>query len=119
MNYSLTHIFRLLGSLTNNTRKLANFTGFYKGIQSAGGAIAPSIDSSRVPYMREFGTNWGLLAGSLVIAAPLVWIKVKDTTSIEEDIAFSDETINEVVPASAIVGAEGIMSEKRASMSAA
>ena len=31
-----------MGALSNNARKLANFTGFYKGIQSAGGAIAPA-----------------------------------------------------------------------------
>lgn len=31
---------RFMGSLTNNSRKLANFAGFYKGIQSAGQAIA-------------------------------------------------------------------------------
>jgi hypothetical protein len=30
---------RFMGSLTNNSRKLANFAGFYKGIQSAGAAI--------------------------------------------------------------------------------
>lgn len=30
--------FRFMGSLTNNGRKLANFAGFYKGIQSAGAA---------------------------------------------------------------------------------
>lgn len=29
-----------MGALTNNSRKLANFAGFYKGIQSAGAAIA-------------------------------------------------------------------------------
>ena len=34
----LTVIFRYMGSLSNNARKLANFAGFYKGIQSAGGA---------------------------------------------------------------------------------
>ena len=28
-----------MGSLTNNSRKLANFAGFYKGIQSAGAAV--------------------------------------------------------------------------------
>lgn len=28
-----------MGALTNNARKLANFTGFYKGIQSAGAGM--------------------------------------------------------------------------------
>ena len=101
-----------MGSLTNNSRKLANFTGFYKGIQSAGAAIASRIDALGTPYMSEFAANWGLLAGSLLIAAPVIFMRVTDTTSIEDDIKFSDETVEEVAPVSATVGAEGRMSEK-------
>ena len=101
-----------MGSLTNNSRKLANFTGFYKGIQSAGGAISPQLDANFVAYMTEFAVNWGILSGSLLIAAPVIWLKVKDTTDLEEDLKFSDETLADVAPASAIVGPEGMMSEK-------
>lgn len=92
---------RLLGSLTNNGRKLANFTGFYKGIQSAGGAIAPAIDNRKVPYMTNLATIWGLLAGSLIVATPVIFMKVQDTTSLEEDLKFSDETFAEVAPTEA------------------
>lgn len=102
-----------MGSLTNNARKLANFTGFYKGIQSAGGAISPVLDTNKVSYMAQFAINWGLLAGSLVIAAPVIWIKVQDTTDLEEDLKFSDETVADVAPVSPIVGAEGQMAEKK------
>lgn len=35
----ITDLHRFMGSLSNNSRKLANFAGFYKGIQSAGAAI--------------------------------------------------------------------------------
>lgn len=101
-----------MGSLTNNGRKLANFAGFYKGIQSAGGAISPVLDTNKVAFMTQFAINWGLLAGSLLIAAPVIWTKVKDTTDIDEDLKFSDETLADVAPPSAIVGAEGMMSEK-------
>jgi hypothetical protein len=102
-----------MGSLTNNGRKLANFAGFYKGIQSAGGAIAPALDTARVPYMAQFGTNWGLLIGSLIIAAPVIWTKVKDTTDLEDDLKFTDETKADVLPMTgAVTGAEGKMSEK-------
>ena len=90
-----------MGSLTNNGRKLANFTGFYKGIQSAGAAIASRIDALEAPYMNEFGANWGLLAGSLLIAAPVIFMKVQDTVPIEEDLKFSDETFAEVAPTDA------------------
>ena len=101
-----------MGSLTNNSRKLANFAGFYKGIQSAGAAIASRIDALGVPYMNEFGANWGLLLGSLLIAAPVILMKVQNHTDLEEDLKFSDETIEDVAPVSANVGAEGYQAEK-------
>lgn len=90
-----------MGALTNNTRKLANFAGFYKSIQSAGGAISPAIDSALVPYMTELGANWGLLAGSLIVAAPVIFLKIKETVPLEQDLKFSDETFNEVAPTDA------------------
>ncbi len=49
--------------------------------------------------MTEFATTWGLLGGSILVAAPVIWLAVKDTVDIEEDIKFSDETIEEVAPA--------------------
>ena len=91
-----------MGALTNNGRKLANFTGFYKGVQSAGAAIASRIDALEAPYLHEFGANWGLLAGSLIIAAPVVFMKVQETVTIEEDLKFSDETFAEVAPTEAL-----------------
>ena len=94
-----------MGSLTNNGRKLANFTGFYKGIQSAGAAIAPAIDNTKVPFMTNFASCWGLLAGSLLVAAPVIFTKVRDTTPLEEDLKFSDETFAEVAPTEARMAA--------------
>lgn len=100
-----------MGALTNNTRKLANFAGFYKGIKSAGAAIAGRIDAlgtanpSSHPYSQQFGTAWGLLAASLVIAAPVIWTKIKDTVDVEEDLKFSDETLAEVTPVTPAMGA--------------
>ena len=87
-----------MGALTNNGRKLANFAGFYKGIQSAGAAIMFRIDALKAPFMNEFASCWGLLAGSLLIALPLIMLKVQDTVPLVEDIEFSDETIEEVMP---------------------
>ena len=48
--------------------------------------------------MTEFAATWGLLAGSMAIAAPVIWLAIKDTVDLEEDIKFSDETIEEVAP---------------------
>ena len=72
-----------MGAMTNNGRKLANFAGFYKGIQSAGAAIIWRLDGLKTPYMSLFASNWALLAGSLLIAAPVMLWKIKDTVSLE------------------------------------
>jgi dipeptide/tripeptide permease len=101
-----------MGSLTNNGRKLANFTGFYKGIQSAGSAISPVLDTNNVSYMTQFAINWGMLAGSLLFAAPVIWLKVKDYTDLDEDLKFSDETKEEVAPTGTVIAGEGHGTEK-------
>jgi hypothetical protein len=86
-----------MGAMTNNSRKLANYSGFYKGIQSAGAAVIWRLDGLKIPYMNEFASSWGLLAGSLLIALPVMLMTIKDTVSIEEDLKLSDETRDEVL----------------------
>lgn len=93
-----TCVYWFMGSLTNNGRKLANFAGFYKGIQSAGGAITWRMDDLKISYMAMFASNWGLLAGSLLVALPVILWKVEDTVPLEKDVAFTDETVAEVAP---------------------
>ena len=83
--------------MSNNSRKLANFAGFYKGIQSAGAAIMWRVDGLGAPHMNLFASCWALLAGSLLIAAPVMILKIKDTVPLEEDVRFSDETVEEVL----------------------
>ena len=85
-----------MGSLTNNGRKLANFAGFYKGIQSAGAAIMYRVDALKVPFMNEFASCWALLLGSLLIAAPVIFVKIRDTVPLEDDLQFTDETAEDV-----------------------
>ncbi|KAJ5752380.1 UNC93-like protein [Penicillium odoratum] len=86
-----------MGSLSNNSRKLANFAGFYKGIQSAGAAGMWRLDAQKTPFMAEFASCWGLLVGSMLIASPIIFFKVKDSTAIEDDLRFSDETTADVL----------------------
>jgi hypothetical protein len=86
-----------MGAITNNSRKLANFAGFYKGIQSAGAAIIWRLDGLKIPYMNLFASCWALLAGSLVIALPVMILKIKDTVPIEEDLKFTDESLEDVI----------------------
>jgi hypothetical protein len=86
-----------MGAISNNSRKLANFAGFYKGIQSAGAAIVFRLDDYKKPYMDIFLSTWVLLAGSLVVALPVMLLKIKDTVPLEEDLKFTDETIEDVL----------------------
>jgi MFS family permease len=92
-----TCVYWFMGALTNNSRKLANFAGFYKGIQSAGAAVVYGLDNAKIPYLNMLASNWALLAGSLVVAAPVILFKVTDHVSVEKDLQFSDETEGEVV----------------------
>lgn len=91
-----TCVYWFMGSLTNNGRKLANFAGFYKGIQSAGSAITWAMDDNGISYMNMFASNWGLLVGSLLVALPVILWKVEDTVPLEQDLAFTDASAAEV-----------------------
>lgn len=86
-----------MGAITNNSRKLANFAGFYKGIQSAGAAIAWRLNGMETPYIKLFASCWILLAGSLVVALPVMILKIRDTVPVEEDLKFTDEVFEDFV----------------------
>ncbi|PGH18722.1 hypothetical protein AJ80_04375 [Polytolypa hystricis UAMH7299] len=102
-----TYVYWLMGSLTNNGRKLANFAGFYKGIQSAGAAVTWAVDEAGQDYVTQFAVSWGLLTGSILIAIPIVIWKVKDSIDIEEDLKFSDETLEDVAPTAVLENRAG------------
>lgn len=101
-----------MGALGNSGRKLANLAGFYKGLQSAGAAVMWSLDKNKTSYMAELASNWGLLCGSLVVAAPVIFLKIKDSVPVEEDLKGTGETIEDVLPPGAVeksrVGGENI-----------
>ena len=87
-----------MGALSNSGRRAANYVGFYKGIQSAGAAVMWSLDSRKISFMAEFASNWGLLLFSLICATPVIWFKVKDHVTVEEDLQGTDETLADVLP---------------------
>jgi len=56
------------------------------------------LDALKTPYINEFASCWALLGGSLLIALPLVIIRIKDHVTVEEDLQFSDQVKADVVP---------------------
>lgn len=95
-----------MGALTNNGRKLANFAGFYKGIQSAGAVVIYRIDALKTPFINEFASCWALFTAGLLIAAPVIFMKIQDTVATEEDLKFSDETLSDVTATHSGLAAE-------------
>lgn len=87
-----------MGALSNSGRKTANFAGFYKGIQSAGAAISWRIDAMDYSYLTQFAITWSLLAGSLVIAAPVIFLNIKEATSIDDDLIDTDLKYADIMP---------------------
>lgn len=86
-----TAVYWLIGAMSNDPAKLAHFTGFYKSIQSAGGAGVWRADGARVPYFNVFISTWVLLAAGLVFAFPMIYLRVKDSTYQDEILARMDD----------------------------
>jgi hypothetical protein len=58
------------------------------------------MDAKKTAYMTEFASCWGLLVGSMLFASPVIFFKIKESTAVEDDLRFSDETATEVLGAS-------------------
>ncbi|KAF4435886.1 putative DUF895 domain membrane protein [Fusarium austroafricanum] len=96
-------VYWFMGALSNSGRRCANYIGFYKGIQSAGAAISANLDARKVSFQSQFISNWVLLAASLVIAAPVIFLKIRDHVELEEDLQGTDETLADVAPPHVLV----------------
>ncbi|OAQ66371.1 MFS transporter [Pochonia chlamydosporia 170] len=74
----------LIGTESNSSARAAVLVGAYKSLQAAGGAMAWRINAQKVAPMSQFGMNWGMCIGSLVIVLPTVWTVSKTTTTDDE-----------------------------------
>lgn len=96
----------IMGALSNDSEKTAYYAGFYKGIQSAGAAIAWRLDAYGTAYMSMFASSWALVQGSMVIAIPLIFFMVTDHTEEEEVNILEDDDFTPIV---ALASGEGRM----------
>ncbi|CAK5262573.1 unnamed protein product [Mycena citricolor] len=85
-----TTVYWLMGAMSNDTSKLAYFTGFYKSVQSAGAAGVWRADAIGTPYMNIFASTWALCVAGLVFALPMIHLRVTETTSLESDIVVAE-----------------------------
>lgn len=79
------YVLWLLGTFSNNPKKVALYASFYKSLQSAFAAIVWRLDAMLVSYMSMFASSWGLILGTMLIASPLIFFKITDSTAPEDD----------------------------------
>lgn len=75
----------IMGALTNDTAQLARYNGFYKAIQSAGGAISWRIDATGTHYIYQLIICWSLLTVSIP-SAMAVARSIKETNYNSKDV---------------------------------
>ncbi|KAJ4847735.1 hypothetical protein Tsubulata_006909 [Turnera subulata] len=84
-------VYWVIGALANDSETLSRYSGFYKGVQSAGSAVAWQVDTHKVPLNSQLIVNWSLTTLSYPLLALLVMLAVKD----------DDQTSQGAIPAPA------------------
>lgn len=77
-------VYWVIGALADDSETLSRYSGFYKGVQSAGAAVAWQVDTHKVPLLSQLIVNWSLTTISYPLLVILVLLAVKDEKSLEE-----------------------------------
>ncbi|KAJ6567184.1 MFS general substrate transporter [Mycena vulgaris] len=93
-----TSVYWMMGAMSNDPNKLAYFTGFYKSIQSAGAAGSWRADAVLTPYMNMFASTWALSAAGLLFALPMIYLRVKDHTDLEDEAVARMDDDGHILP---------------------
>ncbi|CAL0327533.1 unnamed protein product [Lupinus luteus] len=79
-------VYWVIGALNNDSEILSRYAGFYKGIQSAGSAVAWQIDNHSVAPLNQLIVNVVLTTISYPLMLVLVLRAVKDNDPEEEPV---------------------------------
>ncbi|OAQ33837.1 MFS general substrate transporter [Linnemannia elongata AG-77] len=86
----------LMGALSNKHDELSRYAGFFKSIQSLGGAVAAPLDLARTPLLAYLVTNWVLCALSIaamfLVARTITDTTIEDGEYQEEEYDYDDAT---------------------------
>ncbi|KAM7261920.1 hypothetical protein ACFE04_020997 [Oxalis oulophora] len=80
-----TMVYWVIGALADDSEVLSRYSGFYKGVQSAGAAVAWQIDTRKVPFLSQLIVNWSLTTIGYPLLFILVLLAVKDDTTESDD----------------------------------
>ncbi|KAI4306600.1 hypothetical protein L6164_029861 [Bauhinia variegata] len=78
-------IYWVIGALADDSEILSRYTGFYKGVQSAGAAFAWQVDENKVSFMAQLILNWVITTVSYPLLVLLVLMAVKEDNKAEEE----------------------------------
>ncbi|KAJ6839166.1 putative UNC93-like protein 1 [Iris pallida] len=75
----------VIGALADDSQTLSRYSGFYKGVQSAGAAVAWQVDTHKTPLLTQLIINWVLTTVSYPLLIVLVFLAVKDEDATTQD----------------------------------
>lgn len=87
----------VIGALADDSETLSRYSGFYKGVQSAGAAVAWQVDTHKTPLVTQLVINWGLTTISYPLLVILIVLAVKDGEPSKDDTekkATSDDVVS-------------------------
>ncbi|EPS71170.1 hypothetical protein M569_03587 [Genlisea aurea] len=71
-------VYWVIGALADDSEILSRYSGLYKGVQSAGAAVAWQIDTHNISFLNELITNWVLMTVSYPLLVLLIIRAVND-----------------------------------------
>ncbi|KAG9455380.1 hypothetical protein H6P81_008284 [Aristolochia fimbriata] len=75
----------VIGALADDSETLSRYSGFYKGVQSAGAAMAWQMDSHNTPFLSQLIVNWVLTTVSYPLMMLLIVLAVRDKDTADEE----------------------------------
>lgn len=83
------------GSATAST---PDFAGFFESLQAVGVAIAWRLSNLELPFTTDLAISWALSIASVLIAAPLLLLKVRDNEeNVTSDVKRSVASVEEIL----------------------
>ncbi|GLJ31932.1 hypothetical protein SUGI_0642720 [Cryptomeria japonica] len=73
-----------IGALADDSQTLSRYSGFYKGVQSAGAAVAWQIDTQKTSLLAQLLIDWGLTSLSYPLVFLVIILSVTDGTPKQE-----------------------------------
>ncbi|KAK1559880.1 hypothetical protein Q3G72_019441 [Acer saccharum] len=93
-------VYWMIAALADDSEILSRYVGFYKGVQSAGAAVAWQVDAHNVPLLNQLIANWSLTTVSYPLLVVLVMFGIKDDDNSSKP-AENDSTQTSIIPPAA------------------